>query len=196
MSGRRARVGALLAAMTASVAAGVTACGVPPEDSARPVEPPAGMQASWAAQSPPARESGTVPVRLFLVRDDKLVPVTRHVRTEPDVAELVDDLLAGPTESEQDSGLTSALLGGDIIVDARLADGIAVVELADGLDETSRTDQVLAFAQIVCTLTANSRVAGVSFIRDGQVVGVPRANGSLSEGPLTASDYAELLAPR
>jgi hypothetical protein len=192
MSRRCSCAGPLLLA----AAAAVTACGVSPEDTARPVEPPAGVQQSWAEQSPPASDSGTVPVRLYLVRDDELVPTTRYVPTEPGVDELVDDLLAGPTDSEQRTGLTSALLGGDIIVDVRPADRIAVVELAAGLYETNRTDQVLAFAQIVCTLTANSRITGVSFTRGGQVVGVPRADGSLAEGPLAAADYAALLAQR
>lgn len=184
----------LFAAVATAVAVAASGCGVAPEDAARTVEPPQVIERSWQTQTPQASDSGVVPVQLYLVRDNELVPATRRMPVEPPLDELVKDLVAGPTEAERQAGLTSALLGGDLIVGVRLDGQVAVVELAAGLDEISRTDQVLAFAQIVCTLTANSQVAGVSFTRDDQTVGVPRADGSLSEGPLTAADYAELIA--
>jgi Sporulation and spore germination len=108
------------------------------------------------------------------------------------VGELIGDLLAGPADAEQRDGLTSALLGNYIVVGIQLAEGRATVELTAALDETGRTDQILALAQIVCTLTAKTEITAVSSTRGGQPVGVPRADGSLSEAAATAADYASL----
>lgn len=185
----RARHAALLLAVV------VAGCGVTPEDAAREVEPPGGTQPAWPSQTAPPDDTGTVPERLYLIRDGEIVPVIRHVSAEPSPDELMSDLLAGPTDTEQQAGLTSALLGDDIITGVQVGAGNhAVVELAAGLDETSRNDQVLAFAQIVCTLTAQPAIAGVSFTSNGQAVAVPVADGSLSAGPLTPADYTALLA--
>jgi spore germination protein GerM len=110
----------------------------------------------------------------------------------PTVAELVDDLLAGPTPEERDEGITTALRATDV-AGVQVNEGRATVELTGMLDGGARTDQVLAFAQIVCTLTASPAIASVSFTHDRRAVGVPRADGSLSHAPATAADYAALL---
>jgi hypothetical protein len=186
----RARRAALLAAVV------LAGCGVTPEDSAREVEPPGGTRPAWPSQTPPPDDTGAVPERLYLILGDEIVPTIRHVSAEPSPEDLMADLLAGPTEAERRAGLTSALLGDDIITGVRVADNNAVVELAAGPDDTSRNDQVLAFAQIVCTLTAHPLITGVSFTSNGQAVAVPLADGSLSTGPLTTTDYAALLTDR
>jgi hypothetical protein len=188
---RRPRRAAALALLLAA-----SGCGVQAEDTARAVDPPSGVSHAWATETPPdpAPAAGPVPQRLYHVRDGELVAVTRHVETPPSVDELVDDLLAGPTDAEQHDGLSSALVGNDIVVGVQVTDGRATVELTAALDETGRTDHILAFGQIVCTLTARPGITAVSFTRGGQPVGVPRADGSLSEAPATAADYASLLA--
>jgi spore germination protein GerM len=179
-------------------AAAVTGCGVQAENAPREANPPNGVSHAWATETPldPGPGAGTVPERLYFVRDGELVAVTRNVDAQPGVDELVDDLLAGPIDAEERDGLTSSLLGNDIVVGVHLSDGRATVELTAALDETGRTDQILAFAQIVCTLTAKPGITAVSFTRGGQPVGVPRADGSLSEAPATQADYASLLAGR
>ncbi|MFC0531783.1 GerMN domain-containing protein [Phytohabitans kaempferiae] len=184
------------AALALLLTVAVAGCGVHAEESAREVSPPGGVSQAWTTETPPDPEPGTgaVPERLYLVRDGELVAVTRNVETQPSVDNLVEDLLAGPTDAEQREGLTSALLGNDIIVGVQLAGGRATVELTDAIDEAGRTDQILAFAQIVCTLTARPGITAVSFTRGGQPVGVPRADGSLSETPATAADYLSLVA--
>ena len=178
------------------VAVILSGCGVTPEDSARQVEPPGGTPPAWPSQPSPPDDAGTVPERLYLIRGDEIVPVVRHVSSEPSPGDLLDDLLAGPADSERRAGLTSALLGDDIIIGVDVVDNNAVVELAAGLDDTSRNDQVLAFGQIVCTLDAHPLITGVSFTGDGQAVAVPVADGSLSTGPLAAADYTAMLTDR
>lgn len=190
---RRCRRAATLSLLLATA---VTGCGVQTENVPREVNPPSGVSHAWATETPPepGPSAGAVRERLFFVRDGELVAVTRNVDAQPSVDELVDDLLAGPTDGEQHVGLTSALLGNDIVVGVQVSDGRATVELTAALDEGGRTDQILGFAQIVCTLTAKAGITAVSFTRGGQIVGVPRADGSLSDAPATAADYASLLA--
>ena len=132
--------------------------------------------------------------RLFLVKDDTLTPVIRHVERQPTTDSLLNDLLAGPTDNERATGITSALQGGNVVAGIHLSGGQAVVELASAMDNTARNDEVLAYAQLVCTLTGRPDVDGVTFTRNGQPIGVPRGDGSLAQGPLTAADYASLLA--
>lgn len=190
---RRRRCAATLSVL---LAAAVTGCGVQAEDVPREVNPPNGISHAWTSETPPdpGPGAGAVQERLYFLRDGELVAVTRNVEAQPSVDELVDDLLAGPTDAEQGGGLTSSLLGNDIVVGVQLSGGRATVELTAALDESGRTDQILAFAQIVCTLTAKDGITAVTFTRGGQIVGVPRADGSLSDAPATAADYATLVA--
>ena len=105
------------------------------------------------------------------------------------------DLLAGPTDTERSGGLGSALPGGNPIGEIRLSNGQAAVDItvAEG---AVRSDEVLAVGQVVCTLDARPDVNAVIFISGGQPIEVPRADGSLSEGPLTTADYASLVTDR
>jgi len=114
------------------------------------------------------------------------------VAAEPTVQQLVGDLLAGPTPDERSDGVTSALRPTDV-AGVQVSDGRATVELTEMLDGSGRTDQMLAFAQLVCTLTAKHGITSVAFTHAGQPIGVPRADGSLSHAPATAADYAGLL---
>ncbi|MDI5938660.1 MULTISPECIES: GerMN domain-containing protein [Micromonospora] len=191
MSRRAAR--ALLSALV--VACTVAACGVPAEDTPRAVEAPPGPFPSPATVDGPATV-GPVTVTLCFVRDDRLVPVDRRVGRPLDAEDQLRDLLAGPSAVERDSGLTSALPGAIGAGVVGVADGQARVRVDGTGDDTGRSDEVLAFGQIVCTLAARDDVDAVAFLRDGRPLGVPRADGSLSAQPLTPADYAALTATR
>jgi spore germination protein GerM len=186
----------MLAAMAAALAVllALSGCGIAPESSPRVIAPPGGLNDALSSVAPVSPESGRVRETLYLVKDGKLVAVERGVRVEPTVNDLILDLLAGPTSAERRQGLTSALLGPNLLASVTLVDGLAAVELAAGFDEISRTDNVLAFAQVVCTLTARTDVHGIYFTRNTQRIGVPRADGLLSEDPVSAADYADLIA--
>jgi hypothetical protein len=140
------------------------------------------------------KPSGSVRERLFLVRDGALVPVVRHVPTQPTAEALVTDLLAAPDDAERAAGLTTALLGAPPVTAVHVVNGLAQVELAQPAEGATRNDDQLAYAQIVSTLTARPDITGVVFVRDGQPLGVPRGDGSRSTGPLTAADYANLIS--
>lgn len=175
-------------------AALLTGCGVPEDPAPRQITPPPGPYQALAATPAPASVTGTVAQPLCLVRGDSLVPVVRWTPAAAPVDAVVRDLLAGPTAAERAAGLRSALTGVDLVAGVRLTDATATVELERDL-AAGRNDQVLAFGQLVCTLTARPEVARVDFQRAGQRISVPRADGSLSSGPLTVTDYASIIAP-
>ena len=103
-------------------------------------------------------------------------------------------LLAGPTEAEQNRGIGSALSGIDIASNIRVVNGLATVDLTGAPEGTGRSDEILAYAQVVCTLDARTAVTSVKFTRHSQPIGVPRDSGALAEGPLTTADYATLIS--
>lgn len=178
-----------------AVAVLVAGCGLRPESTAREIPPTPDTRQSTSATPPDGPLAGTESVRLYLVRQDTLEPVLRHVDTPPTVRELVAYLEAGPSHAERAAGYRSALTDTDLVADVQLVGRIAVVGLADSFDLAGRPNDVLAFAEVVCTLALHPSVDGVVFTRDGQRVGIPRDDGSLSEEPLTEADYRGLLSP-
>jgi hypothetical protein len=189
---QRAVVAATLAAAFALVFA-VSGCGVPTEDDPRHVSPPNGPYTDFGGERARAPAIGAAAERLCFIRDDKLVPVSRRIAAWPTIETQIRHLLAGPDATERDAGMTSALTGAMVVAGIRLARGEVTVEIEQSPDDIGRSDEVLAFGQIVCTLTTRADVTGVSFSHDGQRLGIPRADGSLTRVPLTARDYADLM---
>jgi spore germination protein GerM len=188
------RIPPVLAFAVLLLLVGPTGCGVPTEDSPRPIPP-----AETPTVGPSAPDATTSATRLtevlYLVRDEMLVAVSRPTDRPPTLDAQLDQLLAGPTAAERDTGLTSALTGLGGAVRVQPHGGNAVIDLGTRPDEAGRSDEVLAYGQLVCTLTLRPDVDTVSFRYNGQPVGVPRADGSLAQQPLTAADYADLIAP-
>ncbi|TDB80565.1 GerMN domain-containing protein [Micromonospora sp. KC721] len=170
-------------------------CGIPTDAAPRTVQPPPGPFQNPAPADTPA-VAGPAVETLCLVRDDRIVPVIRRVNRPPTVDDQLRDLLAGPIWTERDSGLTSALAGAVTTASATVHSRQAQVAVEAPDDDTGRSDEVLAFGQIVCTLTSRDDITTVAFLRDGKPLGVPRADGSLTEQPLARADYASLIALR
>jgi hypothetical protein len=68
-----------------------------------------------------------------------------------------------------------------------------VVEVGGAFEDRTATDQALAVAQLVATLTTVPGVADVSLRRNGEVVDVPLPDGSLVRRPLVRADYVSLI---
>jgi spore germination protein GerM len=185
---------AVLAAVLALAAVTVAGCGVPTENTPRPITV-AGRSATGTAAETASPVPGRPAETLYLVRDAHLVAVHRPAERIPAVDEQLRHLLAGPTERERDTGFVSALTGITVTGMVGIRDGVATVEIGNRSDGTGRSDEVLAYGQIVCTLTGRADVHTVSFLHDGQPLRVPRADASLTDGPLTGADYADLVAP-
>ena len=163
-------------------------CGVPLDDGPRPARPAVTADAEPGAAATP----GSATERVCLVRDGMLTPVPRRVRTPLSADAHLRLLLDGPTRAERNRGYSSALTAATLVTGATQDGGLVTVET--GARELGRTDDVLAFGQVVCTLSSRLPVGAVVFVHDGSRLRVPRADGSLSAGPLTIADYAGLLA--
>ncbi|BBH67165.1 hypothetical protein ACTI_38500 [Actinoplanes sp. OR16] len=169
----------------------VASCGIPAQDEPHEVTLPRDGQNTATAGPAPGGEVAEV---LCLVRDGRLVQTVRRVSSVPTPQKQLDDLTAGPTTAERGLGLTTALAG--MSLSARDSGDGVTVEVTEAEDAGSaRSDEVLAYAQIVCTLTARADVASVSFTQGGEPLQVPRADGSLTDRPLRGWDYSSLIAP-
>jgi len=177
-------------------------CGLPRDEAPRPQpleEVPYGLSdpsPGTGSASPTAAEArGRV---ALLGRGERLVFVDRPL-PDGDRAQVVSGLLAalaaGATEEERDRGLSSALPTGVGLTVTGLTGSVATVDIS-GADAAADAERLpLSVAQIVLTATSSGAVDAVHLTRDGARVEAPRPDGELSDAPLTAREYASLLAP-
>ncbi|MET8147084.1 GerMN domain-containing protein [Actinoplanes sp. NPDC049668] len=173
----------------------ITSCGLPADSEPHQVDLPRRALTSAAAGAAATDPPGEAAEVLCLVRDTQLVQTVRRVNVPPTAQRQAEHLVAGPTEAERGNGLTTALATTAIRVAVPAGSTQAQVEIAETDEGNARSDETIAYGQIVCTLTARADVDSVVFTREGEVLQVPRADGSLSRGPLRAGDYASLVAP-
>ncbi len=187
---RTAAAGPAAARWLVAVAVALSsACGLPTESAPRDIP----AQELTPADAP-APVPGVRPTTLYLVRDGALAPVTRRTASTGSPRNALQLLVRGPSAGESAQGLSTALGPDSVVLDGVGVRGSTVtVALADTRAGLGRNDEVLAYGQVVATLTALPGVSAVLFVRDGAELSVPRADGSLAEGPLTRRDYAELL---
>ncbi len=182
-------VGCALAMVLATAA-----CGVPTDAHARALDPSAAPYQVVTRQrtAPP---TGTFRIVVYLVRDGALIPAPRRVPSSPTPEQVLTALAAGPTPTERAEGVSTGLpVDGDISLSG--VDGtVATVSVPADAGTSSRSDAVLAFGQVVLSLTSLSSVQGVLFEQGGQALQVPRSDGSLSTGPLVRLDYRDLVDP-
>lgn len=179
----------LLVLLTCGLAAG---CGVPADDEPRALDRAAAPFSVFETRPPAQPDNGEVQAELFLVREGQLQSVQRQVPLPGSALQVLEQLLGGPTGPESETGLSTALPSGLTVEELEVDDGIAVVSL-EGFDEQVRTDQVVAFAQIVATLVARPDIDGVRFRARGRDLQVPRGDGSLTDAPVNRESYAEQL---
>ena len=168
-------------------------CGVPRDDQPRALDPSVAPFQAYVPEAAPEPQ-GDRPVALYLVRADRLQRTERRIET-PAPGRVLRQLLEGPTSQELASGLTTAIPATVTLEGLTMSSDIAVVSLAGLQQEQIRTDQLTAFAQIVATLDDLPGIEGVRFRSGGADLEVPRGDSSLTDGPLKAADYAELLSP-
>jgi spore germination protein GerM len=136
---------------------------------------------------------------LYLVNDDRRVRTVRRFEERLNAQQQLDQLVAGPTAAEQARGLSTALGAIKLRVKQPITGATAEVEVETEAEKdeegAARTDEVLVYGQIVCTLTSRADVAAVTFFRDGQQLRVPRGDLVLSGAPLRAADFGSLTGP-
>ncbi len=185
-----ARRDALTAVVGLLIAVG---CGVP-EGRPEPIpaaELPRSLQAPGPTSSSPSTSRGPAPLAVYWISDRRLVPESVTFGSPPDPERLVDLLEEGPGSTA--SGVRSAVSGRGVVAGVTFDEPHVAVEVSGAFDDLTASDQALAVAQLVATLTTVPEVADVSLRRDGEIVDVPLPDGTLVRRPLVRADYASLI---
>ena len=184
----------LLALLTVALACG--GCGIPASGVPKPIAaasvPFNLLGTEQVGAQPPSLGPATL---VYYVRKDRLAPVTRHISGSNVPAASVRMILTGPTSPEANDGLTSDVPARTRLVSLDVTGTVATVDLSKEFGTIGGSDQVLAVAQIVYTVTASRYINAVSFAINGRLVAVPDGSGSLSVSPRGRADY-RALSPR
>ena len=128
------------------------------------------------------------------MRDGRLVEALRtHKPTRRVATAALSALLAGPTQAERASGLTTAIPGDTRPNGVTIANGVAHVDLTSDFESVggSRSQQ-LRLAQVVYTLTQFPTVKAVRFSLDGSPVSVVSGSGNVVGHAVGRDDYRGL----
>ncbi|HVV38208.1 MAG TPA: GerMN domain-containing protein [Acidimicrobiales bacterium] len=139
-----------------------------------------------ATTTPQAAE----PVALCFVQDQRLVTVERSLESPVALRDVVNALAESPADVPR---LRTAFGGPDLVDRVELRGGVVAVDLTPEVSTLGGNDQLLAIAQVVCSLTARPGVGQVTFTLGGAPVDVPRADGTVTSEPVSRDDYASLL---
>ena len=151
---------------------------------------------STTTTSTPPSTTTTLPWRanLWYVAGDRIVPAPRQLRSQPEVTQVLRLLLLGPSDDDLPL-VRSALDIGDATAAAPPAGGALTIDLAPTFGSRSPSEQILALAQLVFTVTEVPGVGRVVFRIGGADLAVPLPNGQLAQGSVSRDDYAILAFP-
>lgn len=190
------RCSLLVAALGVVVLVPLGACGVPADrsatvtdDDAVPYDLLSPTTTSLLAAGPVGSET-----TLCLEIDGLLLSLGRDREGSQPLPDELALITAGPTEGESSLGVRTALEGDDPVLRADRDGSRVEVELSDDFTELPADQQLLAVAQITCTLTAQPGVLDVVFVLDDRRIEVPVQGGVLVDRPVVRGDYEDLLA--
>lgn len=170
------------------------ACGVPIESRPRPISPDQVPSALSVPPSTPPTTDGPGDARftVYLIDGKSLRPVPRAAADSIGPTTRLEALRAGPTSEEAAAGLGSALNEEVTIRVSQLTGEVAIVDLPPALAALVGSDQVLAIAQLVFTLTEDPAISGVIFTVEGKPVDVPIGDGTLTGRAVGRADFPAL----
>jgi len=136
--------------------------------------------------------------RIYLVASGEtglqrqLRSVQRDVRTTPD--SLLPEillllLLSGPSQSELDSRIVTAIPSGTELLSTRRSGSTLFIDISDQITELTGEALTLAVAQIVFTASEIPGVRAVRLRINGQDQAWPRGDGQSRQGDLRVFDY-------
>jgi spore germination protein GerM len=168
-------------------------CGVEPEERAEPVE----MQLLPGELRPSAPEVPSAPrwspVTVYLVGvDGRLVerPVDADENNASDALEALLEV-----GSPQD-GLRNAVPLGTSVRSVRLDEATLTVDLTEQFRSVRGSDQLLACAQLVWTVTEYPAVKQVRIAVAGQYIELPVDGGASTAAPVDRDDYLSVAPKR
>jgi len=178
------------------IAVALSGCAVSTQDDARRARdsdvPFELLDPQAPALAPPSSEPATEQVSLCFLRDGRLVFVGQDLPPPVTLEAAVRALTAPPPAIRPP--VRTALTEPSIIREVRVLGGIARVDLFPTVSTLPADQQLLAVAQIVCTLTGRPGVGQVSFTLAGAPLSVPKGDGSLVTSPVARDDYGALIA--
>lgn len=181
------RVARLVTVLVCLLLAG---CGAWTQDRPVTIDVPVPTRPSQAEPDPGGPRALTV----YFVRDDRLAPAERAA-DDRSITSALGLLVSGPTADEARSGLRTALSAATLGA-ARNGDDAVVVEVTRELIATPGTDQLLAVAQVVWTVTAAPGAPErVRLTSDGAPIEVPTDAGLLVR-PVTRDDFRTVAPAR
>jgi spore germination protein GerM len=170
----------------------IAGCGVPGQSQPTQLdENGVRIVASETTTSLP-RGTPTRRVDLCLVADDHLITVPTELPTPLTVRRTLQALVNAP-RTKLPAGTRSAINDPRLITANTSKRGVAQIDLSTDLSQIPPADQILALAQVVCTLTSLPGIGQVHFTRAGHPIDIPRADGSLTNKPVARSDYGTLI---
>jgi hypothetical protein len=147
--------------------------------------------------APPSTGANSIDLVVYLLLDQRLVPVQRQVPATLGVARAaMTALLAGPTplEGSGPSALSTLIPSGTQLLDIAVSNGVAVVDLTGQFESGGGSTSMFGrLAQVVYTLTQFPTVSGVTFRLDGQPVTTFSGEGIVLSGPSVRADYRDFL---
>lgn len=175
------------------------ACGVGTDDGVEAIDAgdvPFGLLEPDRVPVAAPRPGAATVVDLYLYDPEArhLVPVLRRVEATG-LDAVVAELESGPSEPESAIGLQSALAEVDAVIGVELVGAAAAVDLAESFTELGGTEQRVALAQLVFSLTGRPGVDELLVTIEGEQVGVPRADGTVTGDAVERADYESLAPP-
>lgn len=136
-------------------------------------------------------------LRVYFLAGGQLRPVGRTVQATQAVGRAaLEQLLAGPTQAEQQKGLTTDVPPGVEIRSLTIAAGLATVDFDPAFAQGAEATIAPRLAQVVYTLTQFPTVRQVAFETGGKPLqGATGGSGELLDGPATRADYEPLAPP-
>lgn len=173
----------------AAAALVLAACGIAVDESPEVISVDLGDPGGIAEATGPELEA----VSIYLVRNDRLVHLTRDLPSPASLDDVLRSLVSGETEPEDRAGLRSSIPVGTLLLGIRLEGSVAHVNLSSDFAAVGGQQETLAVAQVVMTATRVVGVEAVVFELDGVRTDVPVSSGALATVPVTQDDYAALI---
>lgn len=165
------------------------ACGIPVDNAPEPIAVDLGDPGGIEEASGPELEA----VSIYLVRDDRLVHVTRDLPSPANLETVLESLVSGETEPEDRAGLRSSVPIGTRLLRVGVEDGVARINLSSDFAAVGGEQELLAVAQVVLTASRYRGVDAVVFELDGVRTDVPLPSGALATEPVDQDDYLALV---
>lgn len=150
------------------------------------VQPTVATTAPATTTSTLTSQPNLVDVKVYFLRDERLVTAHRQVPGPAILREAVMELLAGPTAAELAAGLTSTVPTDTTLLDVNLVDGLATVDLSSDFGTGGGSLSMIArVAQVVFTITQFDNTDRVQFWMESEPIVSLGGEGPTLDEPQT-----------